>query len=414
MDTFWSIPFLIEEMKLPNEMNEAPHTPKKHVAVFCPFSGIGEKILVGIADCFRQHLHWSFHAIQTNHGVVEEDFVESDYAAAILLDMGERMPAKVETMRLPTLRIFDRKEGCTQPVVAFDHDEIGRSAAQHLLGRGFQNFAFVGGIEAPFARRRYLSFRRLIEENRGVLHLFTESFPPRGVGDALAGRVAGFRERMRQWLAALPKPIAVFALDDWKAFETLSACRKLGIRVPEDVAILGVNDDGLACHISIPNLSSIRLPLEKAGFEAALSVMELVEKGKTQDKQFKSVGLVTRASTNSFAVSDRVVEAALKFMQRESSRPIRVEEVLQHVGVSRSLLERRFRGEIGRTPLVEMRRQRVERARALLADTDFAINKIAQMCGFSSNIRFTTVFREQVGITPTEFRAQMSKVTKSD
>ncbi len=384
---------------------------KKSVAVFCPFHGMGEKILIGISNYFTERNDWDFQAIRIMDSRIGDEFREADYDGAIILDTGEQLPPQLEALDIPVVRVFDRKEGKKTALVTVDHDEIGRLAAQHLHGRGFKNFAFVGGIDATFAKRRYFAFKRYLDEKGVNLHLFSEAFPSRDALDVNAGKFSGFRDRMKTWLDALPKPVGIYALDDWKAFETQLVCRKLEIRIPEDVAIIGVNDDDLACHICNPNLSSIRLPFEKLGYEAGASVVTLVDKGRVEDKSLKCIGLVTRGSTNTFAVSDSVVEEALKFMQRESNKPIRVEEVLQHVGVSRSLLERRFRGEIGRTPLVEMRRQRVERARELLADTELAINKIAELCGFASNIRFTTVFREQVGITPTEFRSQMRKLS---
>ncbi len=393
------------------EKNDNPVVNGKTIAVFCPFHGMGEKFLIGLANYFSEKPDWDFQAIRIVNSIIVEEFDEANYAAAILLDSGEPLPSVLEALEIPVIRVFDRKEGSRTPLVTVDHDEIGRMAAQHLHGRGFKNFAFVGGIDPTFAKRRYFSFKRYLDEKGVNLHLFSEAFPSREIVEESNQKNSGFRERIKTWLDALPKPIGIYALDDWKAFETQLACRKIGIRIPEDVAIIGVNDDDLACHISNPNLSSIRLPLEKLGFESGKSVVALLENGKVEDKTLKSIGLVTRASTNTFAVSDTVVEEALKFMQRESNKPIRVEEVLQHVGVSRSLLERRFRGEIGRTPLVEMRRQRVERARELLSDTELAINKIAELCGFASNIRFTTVFREQVGITPTEFRSQMRNLS---
>jgi len=380
-------------------------------AVFSSFHGKGEKILIGIANYFAEKSDWSFQAFRVVDSKITEDFNQDDFDAAIVLETSEFNVPQLDHLKIPVVRVFDRKDGQKDPLVSVDNEEIGRMAAQHLHGRGFKNFAFVGGIDSPYAKRRYFAFKKYLDDKDINLHLFSEAFPSRDGVDAGSVKFSGFRERMKTWLDALPKPVGIYALDDWKAFETQIACKKIGFRIPEDIAIIGVNDDDLACHISSPNLSSIRLPFERVGYEAAASAVELLEKGFVEDKTLRCIGLVTRGSTNTFAVSDTVVEEALKFMQREANKPIRVEEVLQHVGVSRSLLERRFRGEIGRTPLVEMRRQRVERARELLSDTELAINKIAELCGFASNIRFTTVFREQVGVTPTEFRSQMRNLS---
>ena len=378
----------------------------KQVAVFCPFSGVGEKILIGIASYFQQQENWRMRPFHLCDCYENIDFDESEFDGAIVVDILRSLPSSIENLTLPKVRVFDRIDRTGSPLISVDHEEIGRLAAQHLLGRGFRNFAFVGGLNIEYVKQRYGAFKSHINQKNVDLHLFSESFPA-GIHQLKGDECwLAFRDRLMTWLEALPKPIGIYASTDWKAFEIQLACHRLGISIPDEVALIGVNDD-LPCQISFPSLSSIRLPFERIGFRSGESVVQLVNTGQAENTRFKPIGLVTRESTNTFAVKDKVVEEALKFMQKESIKPIRVEEVLKHVGVSRSLLERRFRGEIGRTPLVEMRRQRVERARGLLADTELAINKIAEMCGFSSNIRFTTVFREQVGITPTEFRAQM-------
>ncbi|HOO91992.1 MAG TPA: substrate-binding domain-containing protein [Opitutales bacterium] len=382
------------------------------IAVIAPFHGVGEKVLVGVADYFQKQTRLKMRPIHLDANVSFENMDLSRMGGAIIVDMLEEMPQALRDLNIPKVEVFERNHKEGVPLVSVDNDQIGALAAQHLYGRGFKHFAFVGGIDHPFSKNRYMAFKKFLDGKNVNLHLFSETFPPRSLGSTQDPRWKGFFDRLMTWLDALPKPVGVFASDDWKAFDTQLACRSLGIEIPGQVAVIGVNDDNLACQIAETPQSSIRLPYERVGFEAA-AMLDAILSDKPTDKRriLKPIGLVTRESTNTFAVTDEIVEKALRFMQKESNKPIRVEEVLKHVGVSRSLLERRFRGAIGRTPLVEMRRQRVERARALLADTDLAINQIASMCGFASNIRFTTVFREQVGVTPTDFRAQMHSMS---
>ncbi len=391
-----------------NITNNDPITEKKSIAVIAPFQGVGEKVLIGIADFFQKNTNYIMRPIHIDSLDELNEYMSWDFAGLILVGQNDNLPEAITQGNIPTIRVFDLDEDVNDNAVSVDNAEIGALAAQHLYGRGFKHFAFVGGIDLLDSKARYHAYKKFLDNKQSHLHLFSESFPQKIVGSIEDRRNRGFYDRLKTWLDALPKPVGIFASDDWKAFETHLAARSINIKIPDEIAIVGVNDDELACQISMPLLSSIRLPYERVGYEAASAIIQLIETGKPVNvKTLKPIGLVTRESTNSFAVTDQVVEQALQFMQRENTKPIRVEEVLKHVGVSRSLLERRFRTAIGRTPLVEMRRQRVERARALLADTDLAINRIAEMCGFASNIRFTTVFREQVGITPTEFRAQM-------
>jgi LacI family transcriptional regulator len=383
---------------------------RRRLAVFGPYFGVGEKILIGAANHFRQVDSWELQAFNIEDPVDYERFNSKGFDGVIIVDAVDHVPHVLSDLSIPKIHVFGQSQPLGASSVGVNHGEIGLLAAQHLNGRGFKNFAYVGGTDKHYANERFQAYKDYLSEVGGTLHLFSEEFPESHKAIEKPGELTRFRERLETWMSTLPKPVGVFALDDWKAFEVQLVARNLNISIPEEMAIVGVNDDDLACQLAATSLTSIRLPLEKMGLEAAKSLINLIEFGFTSSLTLKPIGLVIRRSTNTFAVSDSVVEQALRYMQQEVGNPIRVEEVLKHVGVSRSLLERRFRGEIGRTPLVEMRRQRVERARGLLADTELAINKIAEMCGFASNIRFTTVFREQVGITPTEFRAQMQQV----
>ena len=377
------------------------------VAVFASFQGPGQRVLSGLVKWAQQYPQLVLHAHCPAEFSSIQCFDETPFDAAVVVDTGDPLPESLQQLTIPVVRVFDRPAGCKDTLVGVDHEEIGHLAAQHLHGRGFRHVAFVGGMDAPFAKVRYEAFKRYLDQQGVSFHLFGEGFPSRDRAVQQSVQLSTFRERLKVWLRSLPKPVGICALDDWKAFETQMLCRQLDIAVPEQVALVGVNDDELPCQLSHPNLTSIRLPLESMGFEAGNCIHALLTTGRASDKILRCVGLLTRGSSNTFSVGDAVVAQALRFMQMHCHKPIRIENVLQHVGVSRSLLERRFRSEIARTPLMELRRQRVERARELLADTDLAIQKIAELTGFASNIRFTTVFREQMGITPTEFREQM-------
>jgi len=384
---------------------------EKQIAVVSALHGVGEKTVLGVANFFNSVNGWSIRPFSWTEWMLRKNDDGEQFQGVILID-AESSYRDHLNLSVPTVSVSGENLNPTDGVasVAVDDSEIGLMAAQHLSGKGFKNYAFVGGIEPLSSRLRYESFKNYLSEQNVNIHLFSEApagdshrFGPRNDMSDL------FRRRLHAWLQSLPKPIGVFAVDDWNAFEIDLACRSLDIEIPNHIALLGVNDDDLACQICVPKLTSIRLPFEKVGYHAGEMLHRLIQGHEVSNEIMKPIGLVIRESTNTFAVEDKIVREALYYMQKEAQNPIRVEEILKHVGVSRSLLERRFRGEMGRTPLVEMRRQRVERARGLLADTELAINQIASLCGFASNIRFTTVFREQVGITPTEFRNQMQR-----
>ncbi|MEA2068574.1 MAG: helix-turn-helix domain-containing protein, partial [Verrucomicrobiota bacterium] len=155
--------------------------------------------------------------------------------------------------------------------------------------------------------------------------------------------------------------------------------------------------------------SSIRMPVERVGYDAAALLNRvLAGKDSIDTKHFlPPAGMVSRQSTDVLQVKDAIVAKALQFIQDHVSEPIKVEDLLKHVFVSRTLLERKFRTELDRTPLVEIRRQRVRRARQLLSDTNLSISEIAEACGFSSDIRLSTVFKEITGRSPSSFRKEV-------
>jgi len=217
-----------------------------------------------------------------------------------------------------------------------------------------------------------------------------------------------YHEKIGAWLQSLPKPLALFAANDWGALDASQTCTFYDIHVPEEVAILGVGNDELACHAAQPKLSSIQLPLREIARE---SVKALAAKFAPHSShlvrsiRLAPTALVTRASTQFFPTEDAIVSTALKYMATNISKPLKIRDLLNSLGISRPQLEKRFRAVLGRTPLVEFRRQRIERARCLLVDTEMSMREIGKLSGFSSEIRFSTVFREIAGMSPSEFRA---------
>jgi LacI family transcriptional regulator len=203
-----------------------------------------------------------------------------------------------------------------------------------------------------------------------------------------------------------PKPLAVLASNDVAAADVLSACLRLGIPVPESVAILGVDDDDLVVSIARPALASIEIPARQLGYEAAALLERLMDGAKPPRKPIllAPTGIIVRASADIFAVDDPDVAEALRFIRENAAEPIRVHDVLAHVALSRRTLERRFVKQLGRTPLAEIHRVHLDRAKRLLIDTDLAIPAVAHAAGFGDDTRFNFMFRRDAGMPPTAYR----------
>jgi LacI family transcriptional regulator len=210
------------------------------------------------------------------------------------------------------------------------------------------------------------------------------------------------------WLISSPKPLGVLACNDAWGRQVLESCRLAGLRVPDQVAVLGVDNDAVFCEMAAPPLSSVALDSEGAGYEAA-ELLDGIIRGRIRKSRrvfVKAMGIVTRGSTEVITVDDRDVEAALEFIHREPAQNVSVADVAKAVAMSRRALERRFRSVLGRTILEEIQRTRLERARKLLLETRYPISRVAELSGFGTTNWFIQFFQQRVGKSPSRFREE--------
>jgi LacI family transcriptional regulator len=284
--------------------------------------------------------------------------------------------------------------------VGFDTRLIGQAAAEHLLQLKGRTYAYVGDA-TPAGRLVQRGFvARFREANRTVI-LAPPGFNRPYVEDPTSATAAV------EWLARLPKPVAVFAFHDALAHRLADACRGAHLRVPEDVALLGCLNDEFLCTAASPRLSSVGVPLPALGFEAA-RVLDSIMHGAPPPARIElpPLGVVTRQSTDPAAVADAELARALRFIRDHSAERFGVEDVAAACGLSRSSLERRFRVALGRSPLAELLRERVDRAKHFLAETDLSVKEIARIAGFHDTRHLSVTFRQKVGTSPAKFRAR--------
>lgn len=277
------------------------------------------------------------------------------------------------------------------PSVVSDDRAVGAMGADHFLRRGHRTFAFYAPDERQFATLRF------------------EGFARRLVADRLECRSLSDATSMRAFLATALRPAAVMACNDRSAVALLEICRSLALRVPEDVAVLGVDNDELMQSLASPPLSTINTARERIGFEAA-AMLERLMSGQPIGGDLVLVppkDVITRRSSDALAIDDADVVSAARFIQHHAGRQIGVLDVARRATISRRQLERRFKESLGRTIHDEIMRCRVDRARTMLIESDLTLPQIAMASGFASPSYFTTVFRRAVGVTPGEFRGQV-------
>jgi len=315
-----------------------------------------------------------------------------------------REPHKIEdiiAMGVPTISCpytRERIPGITN--IMTDHVSIGRMGAEHLLERGFQRFAYCGFDDWWWSRRRGEAFGKTAAETGYPTHFYPQ---PRAEAKRTWDKELPI---IADWLLKLPKPIGLMACNDDRGEWVIEACKIAGLSVPDEIAIVGVDNDPLICDLCNPPLSSIVLNVEKAGYEAAarLDKMMAGEKASSCDIHVRPIHVAIRQSTDVLAVGDAEVAAAVRFIRQHPKTVLQVNDVVSGVGLSRRVLEKRFRTILGHSIHDEIRRTRVEQIIQMLAETTMSISDIAQTLGFSDVAHISRYFRREKGMSPLAYR----------
>jgi LacI family transcriptional regulator len=289
------------------------------------------------------------------------------------------------------------------PLVHTDDRRISAAAAEHLLERGFRNFAFFGMEGENWSEHRRDAFGEIV---RPHARSWTVYETPRDVHHTKQWEA--YADNLAAWIAALPKPAGMMLCSDQVGPTVLEACRRAGVDVPDEVAVIGVDDDEPLCEVADPGLSSVWPDHERVGYEAAALLDKLMKGGKPPAGPIyvPPRGVVARRSSDVLALDDREAAMAVRLIREHACDPagLTIDDVAAQVSVSRSVLQRRFKAATGRTLHDEMLRVRLARAKELLSETDLAIATIAERLGFKHQEYMGAVFRQKLGTTPAQYR----------
>ena len=395
---------------LPEESIEGsvgnPLSSMRQVAVMVETdSSAGCRIIRGIANFAERNNNWHLLIDPRDHEHRSwlPDGWNGDGIIARVSSMQQL--AHLRKRNLPLVNVDDLF--CDEPElpsVITDENRLAEMALDHLLDRGFRQFGYFAPPSTFYSKKRGNAFSSRCELSGYPCNVYKPGYR--------ATRKIGWEEQQRRverWIQSLPRPSAVLTIDAQHARQLAEICHLAGIRVPDDIAILGGSLDELMCDVSTPPLSSINVASERIGHDAA-QLLDLIlagEEAPVLPQLVPPQGVKSRQSTDLLAIDDPEIVDALRFIRNNAHRGIVVEDILRQVPISRRSLEIQFRKYLGRSPAREIRRVQLERSRDLLTRRELSITEVALSCGFANATRFGVAFKKDTGKTPHSFRKEL-------
>jgi LacI family transcriptional regulator len=370
----------------------------------------GRGVLEGLAACIRQRRNWLVYYQEGGLGELVPRWFSAWQGDGIIARIEDRRMARMLVRK--GIPVVDIRGVCPVPgipVVKTDNQEIARLAAQHLMERGYTQFAYCGYEGAEYSARRRDAFARFVREAGHTCRIFSTREP----------LLAGVRQQEQygwsheqhlvDWLRRLPKPIAIMACNDARGHQLLNAAHQVGLAVPDEVAVVGVDNYALICELADPPLSSVEQNTQRIAREA-VRLLERMLAGKPAPAEpmlVKPCKIVARRSTDALAIGDPNLRRGVQYLRERGGRGIGVADVARAAALSRRELERRFVSAFGHSPGQEKLRVRIEAVKKLLTETDWPLYRIAGEVGFTHPEYLNVAFKRHTGLTPRTYRVQM-------
>jgi len=379
---------------------------KKRVLLWVSLSScVGRDICRGVYQYTRLHAP-DWEVMHANPCPFTLDVVTSWAIDGIIGPFGRTdFSQMVKTSALPCVNMHGGVPFSGLPQVGINDRSIGETAADYFLRVGFEHFGYFGFPGLRFSDDRWKGYRSRLSANGKKAAQFTAPgffctpSAPEGFEQMI-------RPALKQWLTEQPRPFALFLVDDMRSNLIYSICREAKLVIPDDIALLGVSDDDIYCYKNNPPLSSIQLPSLTAGYRAAQVMDRQLKGGRPQKKPvlLDSGAVTERASTTVLKLADRQVVMALRFISENAVRGIATEEIARVAGLSRRVLEKRFRTLLNCSPQDEVRRTQIEQVKNALRETSLSLEEIAEAAGFTSGNYLSQIFKKITGQTPGAYR----------
>ena len=390
------------------EPNSNRDDPMRHVALLIESSSsYGRGLLRGIAKYNRDRAQWSTYFQPQGLEAPLPEWLKAWKGDGILARVDSEDARILAQTGLPVVHLRNARGLQDHPTVYLDNEQVARMAVDHLMQRGLHHFAFCGNIRGlhQLLDKRADDFARMIRDAGFECHIFQTQTPGK---KPLPWEKE--QEQIAKWIDSLPKPIGIMASNDERGLRVLDACRRHNHRVPEQVAVIGVDNDEYLCDLSVPPLTSIDVNAEQVGIVAA-ELLDRLMSGQMKAVDVRPViipprGIVTRRSTDMLASEDPAVNLAVAFIHENASRGIQVPDVAAHVKMSRASLEPRIKKILGRTIHQEIQRIQLDLVKKLLVAGILPLKQISREAGFSCVQYMNRVFRNATGETPAKYRSR--------
>ncbi|AQQ09690.1 Xylose operon regulatory protein [Sedimentisphaera cyanobacteriorum] len=380
---------------------------KKVILLTEGLSTYARQLLDGLSEYSRLNGPWAFYReslvpfYRAGQGEALPEHIRSLNAHGVIVRPSSPKIARAAmSLGLPAVACDDNNLMPDVPNIVSDYEAVGKMAAEDMLSRGFKNFGFCGFDDMYWSVQRQAFFKETIEKAGFDVNIYSSPKIPE------QNYAACELSSLAKWVSSLPKPAAVMACNDDRANQVITSCNITGINIPEEVAVLGVDNDTLLCTLSNPHLSSIALDAKKAGFKAA-ALLDRMMDGQEVENQAVTVRpthIERRRSSDIFALEDEQVAAAVQFIHKNAREPIQVSDVAREAALSPRALYSKFHKFLGRSVYEEIKRVRITEISQMLLSTDLPVYQIALCFNFSSIEHIGRYFKSYTGISPLAYR----------
>jgi LacI family transcriptional regulator len=364
----------------------------------------GRDLLYGIGRYSRLNGPWSFY--REPRGLKSSIPHLTNWKADGIIMRNSVIRSDLAKMNLPTILALHEPNRVEKiPAIITDSKSISNLAAEHLINRGLSHFAYCGFDHFQWSIERKYYFKKIIEDSGFNIYIYKQSANSKDIS------WQSEQSRMKKWIQNLPKPVGIMACNDDRGLHVLEICKTLGIKIPEEVAVIGVDNDPLICDLSDPPLSSVSLNTEQAGYAAAelLDKMMNKEQIEIKDINVSATHVVQRQSTELLAINDKEVVEAIRFIRNNAKNKIQIKDVVNHTCIGRRSLENRFKETLHRSINQEIRRVRTELIKKMLVETNLSISEITSSFNFTGIEHISRYFKKENGVSLKQFRKQNQK-----